>query len=209
MPPAGFTPRRKERRGRKVAPPPTPPRPKRGVRDSPPWIRRGQGWLISGPVLCFHTHSRFVSQKTSPDNQLAAPDYATPGWRRPRCVGLRRPEGTGQAERHNLTARSARADPPLILAYKLRCSLPRNFPVAGYLGASTDGLKGWCGPEHLGDEPQSPNTRDSDALHAISRKIGPGERAAGTVRVLCPYAGRHWRLGHLTLVRFQMSHSRG
>ena len=95
--------------------------------------------------------------------------HAVPGWRRPRFVGARCPEGTGQAERHNLTARSVRAGARPILAYKFRCGLPRSFPAAGYLGASTDTLKGWRGPEHLRAEPQSPNTRDSDALPAPSR----------------------------------------
>jgi hypothetical protein len=28
--------------------------------NSPPWIRRGQGWLIFVPILCFHIHSGFV-----------------------------------------------------------------------------------------------------------------------------------------------------
>jgi len=45
---------------RKVAPPPAPPRPRRGAPRFPPWIRRGQGGLISEPFLCFHRHSRFV-----------------------------------------------------------------------------------------------------------------------------------------------------
>ena len=38
---------------------PTPPHLRRGAGDSPPW-KRGQGWLTSAPVLCFHRHSRFV-----------------------------------------------------------------------------------------------------------------------------------------------------
>jgi len=46
-----------------------------------------------------------------------------------------------------LTARTVRAGAHPILAYRLRCSLPRNFPEAGYLGASTDSLKGWRAPE--------------------------------------------------------------
>ena len=33
--------------------------------NSPPLIRRGQGWLISEPVLCFHRHSRFVLANSS------------------------------------------------------------------------------------------------------------------------------------------------
>jgi hypothetical protein len=28
--------------------------------NSPPWIRRGQGWLIAESFLCFHRHSRIV-----------------------------------------------------------------------------------------------------------------------------------------------------
>jgi hypothetical protein len=56
---------------------------------------------------------------------------------------LRCPEGTGQAERHNLTTWSVRAGARPILAYKLKCGLPRDFPVAGYFGAPTDSLKGW------------------------------------------------------------------
>jgi len=86
----------------------------------------------------------------------------------PGAWGLRCPEGTGQAERHNLTARSVRAGADPILVYKLRCGLPRNFPAVEYLGASTDSLKGWRGPERLVEEPQNPNTRES-ALHAAHR----------------------------------------
>jgi hypothetical protein len=67
----------------------------------------------------------------------------------PDVWGLRCPEGTTQAERYNLTARSVRAGAQPILAYGLRCSLPRNFPGAGHLGASTDNLKGWRGPERF------------------------------------------------------------
>jgi hypothetical protein len=81
------------------------------------------------------------------------------GWRRPRCVGLQCPEGTGQAERHNLTARSDRAAARPILAYKLTFSLPRNFPVVEYLRVPTASLEGWRGPEHLREEPRGPNTR--------------------------------------------------
>jgi len=33
--------------------------------NSPPWIRRGHGWLISAPTLCFHRHSRFVPSFSS------------------------------------------------------------------------------------------------------------------------------------------------
>jgi len=48
------------RKGRKVPPAPTPPHLRRGARKLPSLIRRGQGWLISAPTLCFHRHSRFV-----------------------------------------------------------------------------------------------------------------------------------------------------
>ena len=74
----------------------------------------------------------------------------------PAVWGLRCPEGTGQGERHNLTPRSVRASADPILAYKFRNSLPRNFPAVAYLGASTESLKGWRGPQHLGEEPLRP-----------------------------------------------------
>ena len=108
---------------------------------------RAQGLIPRHIVIvrCFHIHSRFVRQKTFPNNQLSAPSHAIPGWRRPRCLGLRCPEGTGQAERHNLTARSLPAGAHPILAYKLRCGLPRNFPVVEYLSVPTASLEGWRG----------------------------------------------------------------
>ena len=57
---AGFTPRRQVRQGCKIPPPPSPPHRGGEPANSPPWIRRGQGWLMSAPILCFHRHSRFV-----------------------------------------------------------------------------------------------------------------------------------------------------
>jgi hypothetical protein len=66
-----------------LPPPPAPPHPRRGATIPPPLIRRGQGWSIAVPILCFHRHSRFVPQKTSLNNRLSAlalpfPDGADP-----------------------------------------------------------------------------------------------------------------------------------
>ena len=71
------------------------------------------------------------------------------------------PFSVGQGERHNLTARSVRASARPILAYKLRCSLPRNFPVVEYSGAPTASLEGWRGHQHVGKDSQSPSTGES------------------------------------------------
>ncbi len=122
-----------------------------------------------GLVLCFHIHSRFVRQKTFLNNQLSAPSHAIPGWRKPYFVGLRCPEGTGQAERHNLTAQSDRAGARLILAYKLTFSLPRNFPVVEYLGDPTASLKGWRNDAILGNVSGAVHTKEAEGKRRLNR----------------------------------------
>ena len=86
----------------------------------------------------------------------------------PLCGACDVPKGQG---RHNLSARSVRASKHPILAYRFRCSLPRDFPLAGDLGASTDSLKGWRGPEHLGEEPQKITTPDTLTSSRPSRAL--------------------------------------
>ncbi len=52
--------------------------------DSPRWIRRGQGWLISVPFLCFHRHSRFVFPVCPTSGDLLPRQQGTlPGRSRP------------------------------------------------------------------------------------------------------------------------------
>jgi hypothetical protein len=76
----------------------------------------------------------------------------------PLCGACDVPKGQG---RRNLSARSVRASKHPTLAYRFRCSLPRDFPLAGDLGASTDSLKGWRGPEHLGGGAAEDNVPDT------------------------------------------------
>ena len=114
----------------------------------------------STAILYFHKHSGFVPEETFLNNQLSASGDAIPGWRRPRCLGLPSPKRRGQAERYILTGGPLGRAHAQVQPISLRSSLPRNFPAVAYFRAPTASFKGWRGPEHLGEEVQSPSTRE-------------------------------------------------
>jgi len=74
-----------------------------------------------------------------------------------------------------LTVRSVRADTRPILAYKFRYRFAKEFPGSGKFEWPNGEFGGLARTEHGGEEPQSPNTRDS-ALHSV-RPIRPLEMA--------------------------------